>query len=270
MPSAYRAQLDALDSEIKALRPRERTEHFAADPVAFAKLVGLELDEWQHRVVAGKQPRTILLTSRQAGKSTTAALIALHEALFSPGSLTLLVSPSLRQSSELFRKVSELRQAVPWRVPLTEDNRLSMAVRGGGRVVSLPSSESTVRGYSGVTLLVEDEAARVDDALHLAVLPMLAVRRGRLILMSSAWARRGHFFETWENGANWHREKVTVYDVPRISPEWIEEQKATMPRSWFDSEYACVFVEPEDSVFAPADVYGALDESIQPLFGGSH
>lgn len=267
MPVISHAQLENIGGEIRTLRPAERTAHYAHDPVAFAAVLGLDLDAWQRRVVTEPHPRTILLTSRQAGKSTTAALLALHQALFVPASLTLLVSPSLRQSSELFRKVMELRQALPWVAPLTEDNRLSMAVRGGGRVVSLPSSESTIRGYSSVTLLVEDESARVSDELHFATQPMLAITQGRQILMSSAWSTRGHFHAIWERGDDWHREKVTVYDVPRISPEWIERQKAGMPRVWFAAEYECQFVEPEGAVFDDADIEAALDWSVEPLFG---
>ena|SRR5438477_1028851 len=42
---------------------------------------------------------------RQSGKSTTTAAVALHTAVYNPG-LILLVSPSLRQSKELFAKVT--------------------------------------------------------------------------------------------------------------------------------------------------------------------
>jgi phage terminase large subunit-like protein len=84
----------------------------ALDPVAFAReVLGLEL--WQREVIASPGKRHLLNCSRQAGKSTTAAVLGLHEALYRPGSLTLLVSPSQRQSSELFRKVTELKKRLP-------------------------------------------------------------------------------------------------------------------------------------------------------------
>lgn len=47
------------------------------------------------------------------------------------------------------------------------------------RILSLPTSESGIRGFTP-NLIVVDEAARVDDSLYEAVSPMLAVSGGRL------------------------------------------------------------------------------------------
>jgi hypothetical protein len=67
--------------------------------------VGLVLDPWQAEVLRSPSKRTLMLCSRQSGKSTTAAIMSIGQAVTAPGSLTLLVSPSLRQSTELFRTV---------------------------------------------------------------------------------------------------------------------------------------------------------------------
>src|SRR5262249_31641140 len=66
-------------------------------------LAGLSADPWQSRFLRSPPPRTLALCSRQSGKSTAAAALALWTALCRPGSLTLLLSPTLRQSGELFR-----------------------------------------------------------------------------------------------------------------------------------------------------------------------
>jgi hypothetical protein len=235
--------------------------------VAFAEALGLELDPWQRRVLEADSRRDILNCSRQAGKSTTAAILALYEALFVPSSVTVLVSPTQRQSSELFRKVTDLRALLLEPPVLLEDNRLSMSVEGGGRVLSLPGSEGTIRGISAVTLLVEDEAARVDDALYIAVRPMLATTNGRLLLMSTPFGKRGHFWEVWDKGQGWHKVRVPVTEVPRISPQFIEEERRAMPAWWFEQEYLCEFQESTDAVFSHADVMGALSDEVTPLFG---
>lgn len=91
-------------------------------------------------------------------------MLGLQEVPYKPGSLTILVSPGQRQSSESFRKVIELGRKLFSEKDLKEDNELSMNVIGGGRVISLSGSETTSRGFSGATLIVEDEASRVDDA----------------------------------------------------------------------------------------------------------
>jgi hypothetical protein len=242
---------------------------YALDPVAFAlEVLGLELDDWQQGVIASRDKRDLLNCSRQAGKSTTAAVLGLHEALYKPGSLTILVSPSQRQSSELFRKVTELRELLATQPELSEDNKLSMSVKGGGRVLSLPGSEATIRGFSGATLIVEDEASRVDDALYFSVRPMLAVRGGRLILMSTPFGKRGHFWNEWNAGTTWNRVEVPATAVPRISAEFLVEERSSMGDWWFEQEYMCQFKESTDSVFSYDAVMGALSDDVPVLFGG--
>ncbi|MCF6096779.1 terminase family protein [Thermovorax subterraneus] len=245
---------------------------FALDPVLFAKeALNFYPDPWQEKVLRWSGRRLLLCCSRQSGKSTTTAILALHRALFYPKSLILLVSPSLRQSSELFRKVQEfLRELPPEMQPeLLEDNKLSLVMKNKSRIVSLPSSEGTIRGFSGASLIIEDEAARVSDDLYFAIRPMLAVSNGRLILMSTPFGKRGHFFKEWaEGGDTWERIKITAYDCPRISREFLEEERQAMGDWWFRQEYLCEFVETEDNVFTYEQVMKALDDSVKPLFGG--
>lgn len=264
------SRLADLQAQVRALKGRQSSDHYATDRAAFAQeLLGLELDSWQRSVLEAESKRDLLNCSRQAGKSTTAAILALHEAVYVPESVTVLISPSQRQSSELFRKVIDLRNLLPEPLELLEDNRLSMNVRGGGRVLSLPGSEATVRGVSAVTLLVEDEAARVEDELYMAIRPMLAVQNGRLLLMSTPFGKRGHFWEVWDGGQGWNKVRVPATEVPRISPEFLEEERRSMPAWWFEQEYLCEFKEDTDSVFRYDDVMGALSDEVEPLFGGS-
>lgn len=239
----------------------------ALDPVTFAaEVLGLELDPWQRQVIASTGKRDLLNCSRQAGKSTTAAVLGLHEALYRPGSLTILVSPSQRQSSELFRKVTELRELLPTQPELSEDNKLSLTVKGGGRVLSLPGSEATIRGFSGATLIVEDEASRVDDALYMAIRPMLAVKQGRLILMSTPFGKRGHFWNEWDTGTTWQRVEVPATAVPRISQEFLEEERRAMGDWWYSQEYMCEFRESTDSVFSHESIMRAVRSDVLPLW----
>ncbi len=74
---------------------------------------------------------------------------------------------------------------------------MTLRLENGSRIVSLPGTEGTVRGFSGVALLIVDEASRVDDALYHAVRPMLAVSHGKLVLLSTPWGKRGFFYREW-------------------------------------------------------------------------
>ena len=57
------------------------------DRVAFAREAGLEPDAWQENLLHSSSDRVLLNCSRQSGKSTMTAVIALHRALYHPGSL---------------------------------------------------------------------------------------------------------------------------------------------------------------------------------------
>ena len=235
----------------------------ALDAVAFARdALGFDPDAWQTGVLRWSGTRLLMNCARQTGKSTTAGVLALHEALYGPESLVLLVSPSLRQSSELFRKVTGLLGRLDVRPKLVEDNRLSLALESGARVVSLPSSEATVRGFSGVTLLIEDESARVSDDLFHATRPMLATSGGRHVLMSTPFGTRGHFFEAWEHGGpSWTRVEVPAAACSRIPAQFLAEERASMGTWWYAQEYECRFMQ--------ADIEAALSDDVVPLFGGA-
>ncbi|MHB0874511.1 MAG: terminase large subunit domain-containing protein [Anaerolineae bacterium] len=244
---------------------------WALGPVAFAReaLCFAELDAWQVAALCWEGKRALWNVARQCGKSTIAAVVGLHTALYQPGALVLLVSPSLRQSSELFRKVADLHGRLTPPPALAEDNRLSMQLANGSRVVSLPSSEATIRGYSGATLIVEDEAARVSDALYHAVRPMLATSAGRLILMSTPYGMAGHFYEEWTaGGETWERVRVTASECPRIPAAFLAEERRGLPDRVYRREYGCEFLQTDDSVFSLADFDAAVSADIPPLFGG--
>jgi Terminase large subunit, T4likevirus-type, N-terminal len=243
------------------------------DPVAFARSLSFQADPWQAQVLRSQSKRVLLNCSRQVGKSTITALIALHQALFVPKSLTLLISKAQRQSSELFRKVQDSWDLLLQYgkssglayvgLNLIEDNMLSVQFENGSRIVSLPANASTVRGFSSVALIVEDEAAFVPDELYRSVRPMLAVSGGRLILLSTPFGKRGHFYEEWSHGEGWEKVLLPATECPRISPEFLAEERRSSGDWWFKQEYLCEFTETVDAVFMSEDIQAAFDSSVQ-------
>ena len=241
----------------------------ALDPVLFAQRAsGFVLDNWQERVLRSVSKRIILNCARQTGKSTTAGELADHQAIYHPGSLVLMLSPSLRQSSELFRTASSLLAGLDDKPVLVEDNRLSLTMDSGSRIVSLPSKEGTIRGYASVDLIIVDEASRVPDDLYRALRPMLAVSGGRLVLMSTPFGKRGFFHEEWTAGGDtWERIEVKATECSRISAEFLEEERKSMGDWWFRQEYECEFVETVDQIFSYELVAGMVTAEVKPLFG---
>ena len=238
----------------------------ALDRVAFAERLLPSIDPWQAALLRSEHPRILLNITRQGGKSTTAAIVALHRALYHPGSLILCLAPALRQSQELFGKVAGFYRDLGRPVAPQGERKLSLELENGSRIVTLPGSEKTIRGFSGAALLIVDEAARIDDALYYSVRPMLAVSGGRLMMMSTPYGRRGVFYEAWENGGSgeaWERYRVTANECPRISQEFLEEERASMPGWWFQQEYECIFSETADQLFTHAMIEGARDDVLE-------
>lgn len=241
----------------------------AVDPVRMARRAGIVPDPWQAGLLRDRASKEILLLcSRQAGKSTASALLAVDESLHHAPALVLILAPALRQSQELFRKIkailTDLGDAA---CPVERETELTLEFGNGSRVVCLPGKEATVRGFSRVSLLIVDEASRVRDDLYGAMRPTLAVSGGRVLLLSTPWGRRGFFFEEYENGGpRWKRIVIRATDCPRIPPSFIETERESRGDWWVRQEYFCEFVETEDQVFGYQDVMDALDDDIEPLF----
>ncbi len=256
--------IQAANSAIARRIARERS-----DAVLMAQRAGITPDGWQADLLRSDAKQLILLCSRQSGKSTITSILALHQAIYTPDSLILLLSPSLRQSQELFRKLQDFyntleSDSMPQAV---EESALRMELSNGSRIVALPGKEATIRGFSGVALLVIDEASRVPDELYQAIRPMLAVSGGRIILLSTPFGKRGFFYSEWTDGVGWRKVKITADQCPRINKEWLERERQMIGDWWYLQEYQCQFVETDDQVFSYDDIQAALDPDIKPLFG---
>lgn len=240
----------------------------AVDPVAFAAdRLGLALDDLQARFARSTSQFVILNCCRQWGKSTTTAMVALHQAKFTPGSLILLISPSLRQSRELFSKVMTFLRKLEPVEELMEDNKSSATLLNGSRIVSLPSDPDTIRGFSAPALIIEDESGFVDDSVNAALLPMLAVSGGRMMLLSTPNGRRGHFFDSWtKGGARWQRFTAKATDCPRYTLDFLDGVKAVTPDWTFRQEYMCEFLDSNTQIFGSSLIDRAVSANVKPLF----
>jgi phage FluMu gp28-like protein len=194
-------------------------------------------------------------------------VIALHRALYFPGSLVLCLAPSERQSKELFAKVSDSYRRLRGTPAPASDRKLGMHLPNGSRIEALPASEKTVRGFSGTSLLIVDEAARVDDELYYAVRPMLAVSGGALMMLTTPYGKRGVFFDEWTGARQWDRYEVPAQDCPRISKKFLEEERTALPSWVFRQEYECSFEETQDAVFTHEMIERAVSSEVKPLFG---
>lgn len=235
------------------------------DAVALAEAVGMDPDPWQADVLRSDHPRILLNVARQVGKSVTCATKAVHVAVYEPGALILLLSPSQRQSGELFKKILTTYKALGRPIASEAESALTLTLGNGSRIVSLPGSEATIRSYSAVRLLIVDEASRVEDETISAVRPMLAVSGGQLIALSTPAGRRGWWYEAWEDGgAAYERVRVTATECPRISPAFLAEEKASVGDYFYAQEYCCEFAESDAQLISEATLKAMWDARCAP------
>lgn len=236
-------------ARLRSLRPR-RAALVPDTPVELAAAVGISLDDWQGEYLECASPRRLLNCTRQGGKSTVSAVDALHDALSVPGALVLIIAPSERQSLETFRKVAEFYNRLGHSVPADSERKLGMELLNGSRIEGLPGSEKTIRGFSAPRRVIVDEASRVEDLTFTAVLPMLATGGGAMDLLSTPCGKRGFFYEAATGASNWRRWTVPATEVPRITPQFLEEQRRLMGERFFRQEFMCEFLDTDDAVFA--------------------
>jgi len=237
--------------------------------VPFAReQLGFFLDEHQAALLSCPGKRALLNCPRQWGKSSVAAVKAVHLAWFSPGSLVLAVGPSLRQSAELVLKVGSFLRVLGLNVP--GNHGPSFRLKNGSRIVALPANEATTRGFSSVDLLLIDEAARVSDRLYRALRPMLAHgcggAGGDLWLMSTPFGKRGFFWNEWANaGDTWFRLAVPATECPRFSPTFLQDERRSAGERWFAQEFLCEFHDAEGALFREELVRAAFRDDIRDL-----
>ncbi|PLS85351.1 MAG: hypothetical protein CYG60_13115 [Actinobacteria bacterium] len=229
----------------------------------------MEPELWQESLLSTPSNRVILACSRQAGKSSFSAILALHRALYFPKSLVLVFAPALRQSQEFFQKVDEFWRAAELPGEANSERKLGLELKNGSRIEALPGSERTTRGFSAPSLIIFEEAARIEDALYYdGARPMIAtVPESTLLLISSPYGKRGFFYHEWEHGGpGWERFRVTADDSDAVKSEYIEEERRIKSERQIRQEYYCEFLETEDSVFTSDLIEAALSDEVEPLW----
>ena len=241
---------------------------YSINPPVFAKeCLGFTPDPVQSLVLDPTVRRGILNCSRQWGKSSVTAVKAVHRAYFSQGQTILVVSSSGRQSGEFVRKAELYAAALGLQIRGDGYNEISLLFPNGSRIVALPSTDATNRGFSAPALLILDEASRISDRIYMSLRPMLATGDGQLWLLSTPNGKQGFFYRQWHtNGNLWTRISVKATECPRISASFLAEERTQMTDAMFRQEYLCEFTEAEDAFFSEESVDRCVVDGIEPLY----
>lgn len=223
----------------------------------------MSADKWQSKLLKKNPTRTMLLCSRQSGKSTVSAAMALYRATYFHDTLVLVLSNTFRQAEETFRKIKKGLPFVTRFKKLTYETQTMLEFSNGSRIVALPAKQESIRSFSSVSLLIIDEAAQVSDEVYKTIRPMLAVSQGDIVALTTPFGKRGWFYEAWTNSDRWYKVKVTARDCPRITDEFLEEEIKEVGEWWVNQEYFCKFVDTESQFFTHQDVIDSIDSDLK-------
>jgi phage FluMu gp28-like protein len=150
---------------------------------------------YQRRWIADRSTRKVWVASRQIGKSFALSLDAVSEALASRCD-NLVLSRSQRQSREMMRKVKDHLRVFgalsAGALDALDDRAEDVTLPGGSRIISLPASPDTVRGFSGNVFLDEFAFHSDDREIYKAVYPYTT--RGYKIRICSTPNGLGNMF----------------------------------------------------------------------------
>lgn len=203
---------------------------------------------YQQRWVNDKSPLKIWLAARQVGKSFALAMEAVTECLEGKCS-NMILSSSERQSREVMLKVyTHLRY---FRVRSNEtvraerETREEVTLPNGSRIISLPSSPDTVRGFSGNVFLDEFAFHRDSKEIWRAMYP--AITRGfKLRVSSTPNGKQDMFYRLWNTeNKNISKHRVDIHDAKKQGLNVdVEALRLGMtdPEAWAQ-EFECQFVD---------------------------
>lgn len=182
----------------------------------------------------------VILKGRQVGASTCAAALAIRIIRSQPKKLAAIVSPSMKQSTEVKLRAKNGLEALGERLVI--DSQTTVGLDNGSRILSLPGSAKSVRGWTA-DLLVIDEAAFLDPDTFLAARATVATG-GRVIVQSTPAGPFGHFYDLFNsNDPTWAQFRVSSEDVPTISPEFLAAERATLGEDEYAQEYLGRFAQ---------------------------
>ncbi len=242
----------------------------AFDPVAFAAACGVTCDPWQADFLWSPSRRVLQLAARQVGKTTSCAVKAFHVATYEAGETVVIVAPAERQSKEFIRAMMQLHSANDDAIPTTDESVTKIEFANKSRVIALPGGDEGrgIRGIPNVRLAIIDEAAQVSDELLAAVTPMLAVNpRAELVALTTPKGKRGWFYDAWiDNDPLWSRVRVGVEQCPRITQQFLAEQRKILGPTRFAEEFGLQFLDDSTSAFSTAIIDAAFDPEVRPLW----
>jgi len=240
-------------------------------PVVFARgVLGLTPFPYQAELLECGSRRVVACWARQTGKTTAIAVKVIHFAFTRADTTTLIVSRGLRQSMIMFGVIERLVLGHPvLRRSVVRCTRTMIVLRNGSVISALPCGPdgAGLRGFTAHLVVMDEAAFMPEYVIASVVFPMLATTNGTAIMLSTPWGRDHIYYRSFKSSSYWSQH-VKAEQCPRITKEFLEEQRRAIGELRYKMEYEAEFVEDESSFFKQdlirecAEDYDLLDESV--------
>lgn len=223
----------------------------------------------QRQTAAQKDFRELWVAiGRRGGKSHVAALIAAFEACFrdhrhklSPGEFAtvFLIAADRSQARTLLRYVRGLFDNPMLRQMVDRETTNGLELKNRCAIEVATASHRAVRGYTCAAVICDEiafwhsDGASPDAEIIAALRPSLATLDGRLIAISSPYARRGVLWETYRRHFGEDSDRVLVAQAPS------RDMNPTLPQRIIDEAMA------EDAPRASAEYLAQFRTDISSL-----
>ena len=214
-------------------------------------------DKWQLAVLK-HNGNICLRTGRQVGKSEVTSKKASTFALENPGTTTMIIAASQRQSSLLFEKVRanlDILEESEGNIYKEIPTLTRILLKNGSKIYSLPAGRTGyfIRGFT-IDLLIADEAAYIPETVWNAVIPMIAVSRklrnmGFIMLLSTPFGKGGYFYKSFSD-PDFKSFHVSSEDCRRIPKDFLKKEKERMTKAEYRQEYLGEFTDEWNQFFS--------------------
>ncbi len=244
----------------------------ADDPIYFAEkyikvvhvdrgLIPIELYDYQKEIILAitHNRRVVCNTSRQAGKTTTAAVIIIHYILFNSHKTVALLANKGDSAREVLDRIQIAYEALPhWlQQGVLVWNKGSIELENGCKVIAAASSSSAIRGKS-VAYLYIDETAFLENwsEFYTSVYPTISSGNTTKILLTSTPNGLNHFWAICkgaQEGINGFKYiEVSWERVPGRGEAWKKETLGGLngDTEKFNQEFCCSFIGSSNSLIS--------------------
>jgi len=223
----------------------------------FKNIYGYTLEAWQIKATEYflYDKRDIIIKVRRGGrKSTWMDLMCLHSAVTVPNTFAIITSIGEDQGKEHIKQIRRFLEQSPFtNMVVSPDTETEINFNNKSRILTIPQSASTRKGYHPTIKFVDELAAMDKSFYYEVVMPMGQTLRppARTIICSTPKLTDNAFKDLWFGRGNFIRIDVKTEDLPWISKEVLEQERDRMPEALFRQECLGEFVPDIDMPFKP-------------------